>query len=112
MGSVQIRHLINEMVQIIRETFPRNIEVVSKVPADLWAVQADANRLHQVLMNLCVNARDAMPNGGRLSLAASNTRLTDEQANLNPLAKPGRYIVMTVADSGNGIPKEIIDRIF
>jgi CheY-like chemotaxis protein len=63
-------------------------------------------------MNLCVNARDAMPNGGRLSLTAANTRLTDEQANLNAMAKPGRYIVVTVADSGHGIPKEIIDRIF
>ena len=111
-GNVQLRHLISEMLNIIRETFPRDIDLDSKVPVDLWVVKADPNQLNQVLMNLCVNARDAMPNGGRLSLTAANTRLTEEQANLNPLAKPGRYVVVTVADTGSGIPKEIIDRIF
>jgi PAS domain S-box-containing protein len=111
-GNVQIRHLIDEMGNIARETFPRSIEVGAKAPADLWVVKANPNQLHQVLMNLCVNARDAMPNGGRLSLTAANTRLVEEQANLNPMAKPGRYVVMTVADTGDGIPKEVIGHIF
>jgi PAS domain S-box-containing protein len=111
-GNVQIRHLMSEMVDIIRETFPRNIEVDCQAPADLWAVKANATQLHQVLMNLCVNARDAMPKGGRLSLTAENADVTAEQAKSNPQAKPGRYVKVTVADTGEGIPKENVDRIF
>jgi two-component system, cell cycle sensor histidine kinase and response regulator CckA len=111
-GNVQIRHLMNEMVEIIRETFPRNIEVNCQAPANLWAVKANVTQLHQVLMNLCVNARDAMPKGGRLSLAAENATLTAEQAKSNPQAKPGRYVKVTVADTGEGIPRENLDRIF
>lgn len=110
--STQIRYLIKEMTDLIRETFPRDIEVESRAPADLWTVSANASQIHQVLMNLCVNARDAMPNGGRLLLTAANTRLTEEHADLNPLAKPGRYVEISVADNGIGIPKEVVGRIF
>jgi PAS domain S-box-containing protein len=111
-GAVQVRHLINDMVHLVHETFPRNIEVECNAPGDLWPVKADATQLHQVLMNLCVNARDAMPRGGTLSVTAGNVRLTEAEARLNPLAKPGLYVVVTVADTGEGIPQEIIDRIF
>jgi len=111
-GAVQVRHLINDMVHLARETFPRNIEVERNSPGDLWPVEADPTQLHQVLMNLCVNARDAMPKGGRLSIGAANVRLTEPTARINPLAKPGPYVVLSVADTGEGIPPEIIDRIF
>ncbi|HWA25855.1 MAG TPA: response regulator [Lacunisphaera sp.] len=111
-SSVQLRHLINDMHHLAQETFPRNLELERKVPADLWAVKADPTQLHQVLMNLCVNARDAMPDGGRLTLSAENVRLSEAQAKLNPQAKPGPYVVLTVADTGEGIPREIIERIF
>jgi PAS domain S-box-containing protein len=87
-GAVQVRHLINDMVHLAQETFPRDIEVESNAPADLWSVEADATQLHQVLMNLCVNARDAMPKGGKLSVSADNVQLTEETARLNPLVKP------------------------
>jgi PAS domain S-box-containing protein len=110
--NVQIRHLVNDMVHVIRETFPRNIEISSKASADLWMVNAEATQLYQVLMNLCVNARDAMPNGGKLTVSAENIRLEKEHASLNALAKPGSYVVVTVSDTGGGIPKEIINRIF
>lgn len=111
-GAVQVRHLINDMVHLAKETFPRNLELESKAPNELWPVKADATQLHQVLMNLCVNARDAMPRGGTLSISAENLRLTEATARLNPLAKPGPYVVVSVADTGEGIPREIIDRIF
>lgn len=110
--SVQLRHLINDMVQLAQETFPRNLELERTVPADLWTVNADPTQLHQVLMNLCVNARDAMPDGGKLTLAAENVRLSEAQAKLNPQAKPGPYVVLTVRDTGEGIPQAIIERIF
>lgn len=111
---LQIRHLTTDIKQIIRETFPKSIQIYTDVPNDLWAVKGDATHLHQVLMNLCVNARDAMPQGGSLTIAAENC-MVDET---NPLevsymsVKPGPYIAVTVADTGIGIPPEILDRIF
>jgi two-component system, cell cycle sensor histidine kinase and response regulator CckA len=109
---IQVRHLIEEMVNIMRETFPRNIEIEHDEPTGLWNVLADATQIHQVIMNLCVNARDAMPAGGHLQLRAHNVQLGPEEARLHPLARPGAYLVLTVADSGHGIPPAIIDRIF
>jgi signal transduction histidine kinase/ActR/RegA family two-component response regulator len=111
-GIVQLRHLVKEMAGIMRETFPREIAIVEVADAELWPVVADATQLHQVLMNLCVNARDAMPGGGALRLAADNVQLGETEAGLHAEAKPGRYAVLTVADSGHGIPREIISRIF
>jgi PAS domain S-box-containing protein len=111
-SDIQIRQVISEMLEIIRETFPRNIEVTSTAPENLWVVKGNATQIHQVLMNLCVNARDAMRDGGRLSITAVNTTLSEESASLYPMAKPGRYVLMTVADTGQGVPKEIIDRIY
>jgi PAS domain S-box-containing protein len=111
-GAVQVRHLINDMVHLAQETFPRNITVERNASGDLWPIKADATQLHQVLMNLCVNARDAMPKGGTLAISAENLRLTEATARLNPMAKPGPYVVVSVADTGEGIPREIINRIF
>lgn len=111
-GAVQVRHLINDMVHLARETFPRNITVEGDAPGDLWPIKADATQVHQVLMNLCVNARDAMPKGGKLSVSARNVHWAEEAARLNPPAKAGPYVVVTVADTGEGIPRDIIDRIF
>ncbi len=109
---VQPRHLLGEMAKIMRETFPRNIEITDAFEGELSTVRADATHLHQVLMNLCVNARDAMPKGGTLTLGARNVTLDEGDAKLDPNAKPGPYVVMTVADTGHGISQEILDRIF
>lgn len=111
-GPVQLRHLIREMAGILRETLPRNIVVAADVPADVWPIYADATQLHQVLLNLCVNARDAMPEGGRLTLSAENRQLGKVEVEMHPPAAPGRYVVVTVADTGMGIPAELKDRIF
>ncbi len=109
---VQLRHLIKEMNTIMTETFPREITIVVRAPHDLWPVMADATQMHQVLMNLCVNARDAMGGGGALTVSAQNTILSAEEARMQPDAHAGRYVVVSVEDTGHGIPQAIVDRIF
>ena len=110
--QIQIRHIISEIRQIVRETFPKSIEFTTDVPQDLCMVLGDMTQLHQVFMNLAVNARDAMPNGGSLRFSASNIFIDECYANSNIEAKVGTYILVTVTDTGTGIPAEVIDRIF
>ncbi|MBW4641523.1 MAG: response regulator [Goleter apudmare HA4340-LM2] len=110
--NLQIRHLIVEVSKILKETFPKSIQVYTDVPQNLWMVSGDSTQLHQVLMNLCVNARDAMPHGGKLRMSAKNLFIDENYARMNLEAKVGPYIVITVSDTGVGIPGEILDRIF
>jgi len=109
---LQIKHLISEIKQIAKQTFPKSIEFYTSIPQYLGTVFGDATQLHQVLMNLCVNARDAMPDGGTLSISAENVFIDQNHAKMNLDAQVGSYIVITVADTGTGIPPEILDRIF
>ncbi|HEY9698437.1 MAG TPA: PAS domain S-box protein [Trichocoleus sp.] len=111
-GILQVRHLINEVKQIVEETFPRSIRIVTNISQELWTVCGDATHLHQVLMNLCVNARDAMPQGGTLTIEAANLEIDEEVARSNLDAQPGMYTTITVADTGAGIPSDLLDRIF
>jgi PAS domain S-box-containing protein len=110
--EVQVAHLMREIEKITNETFLKNIEVHCDVPLELWLVKGDPTQLHQVLLNLCVNARDAMPNGGRLSLTASNLMLDEQYVGMNIDAKLGPYVCIQVEDSGIGIPPDVIERIF
>ncbi len=109
---LQVHHLITEVIKILRETFPKSITVLTNVPTDLWLVCGDSTQLHQVLMNLCVNARDAMPDGGSLTITAENRQIDEPYARMNLEARVGSYIVITVADTGMGIAPEMIDRVF
>ncbi|MGV2826723.1 CBS domain-containing protein [Myxosarcina sp. GI1(2024)] len=111
-GIVQIRHLISEIDQIVRETFSKTIDFEINMPKNLWTVNGDVNQLHQVLMNLAVNARDAMPEGGKLTITAENFIVDGNFARLHLDAVEGSYVLITVADTGVGIPPEILDRIF
>ncbi len=111
-GLVQPRHLLREMFALMRETFPREIKIIDNTPSDLPPIVADATQLTQVIMNLCVNARDAMPAGGKLTLSAYHTILRAEDTSIHVAAKPGPYVVLSVADTGEGIPAGLIDRIF
>jgi two-component system, cell cycle sensor histidine kinase and response regulator CckA len=109
---VQLSLLIDELVRLFRQTFPRSIQISVSVAGDLWLINADATQMHQILTNLCVNARDAMPNGGRLRITARNQVLDEKEAGeLDGLAV-GRYVVLEVEDSGTGIPAAARDRIF
>ncbi|MBI5216870.1 MAG: PAS domain S-box protein [Ignavibacteriae bacterium] len=111
-GSIQIKHVLRDLFDMMKETFPRLIEIKSDVPKDLWMIQADVTQIHQVLMNLCVNARDAMPDGGSLSLKAENVVVDEALAHANFGASSGNYVMVTVRDTGTGIPSAIIDKIF
>lgn len=110
--AIQTRHLFKEVENILRETFPKSIITKVSTPRDLHLVNGNPTQLHQVLINLCVNARDAMPHGGQLTLSAANVELTTEQLFANPEARPGPYVCWTIEDTGTGIPPEIINRIF
>jgi two-component system, cell cycle sensor histidine kinase and response regulator CckA len=110
--AVQPKHLIKDVVGILKDTLPKSISIKYDVPSDLWVVSADATQVHQVLMNLCVNARDAMPQGGELTIRAENVKLDENYARMHLEALPGRYVLVTVSDTGAGIPAEVVGRIF
>ena len=110
--ALQPNGVIREVRKITTETFPDRIEVDVNVEDDLHPVVGDATQLQQVLMNLCVNARDAMPDGGTLTVRAENVALSDSQARRNIDAEPGSYVVITVADTGMGMPDEVLDKVF
>jgi PAS domain S-box-containing protein len=105
-------HLIQEMIEIAQKTFPKIIEIVGRYPDDLWSIEGDPTQLHQVLLNLSVNARDAMPNGGSLSLGAENFNVDENYASMMPGAKPGPHVMLRVTDTGGGMPRAVIDKIF
>jgi hypothetical protein len=109
---LQPQYLIEEMVKISRDTFPKSIELQKDIPKDLWKISGDPTQLHQVLLNLCINARDAMPNGGTLKLQAKNILFDESYTRLHIDAKVGPYVCIEVIDSGEGIPQAIIDKIF
>ncbi|MBD2774485.1 response regulator [Iningainema sp. BLCCT55] len=109
---IQIKHLILEMKQIIEQTFPKSIVISTEIQSNLWHVSGDSTQLHQVLMNLCLNARDAMPKSGHLQIAAHNIDIDEHYAKMHIEAKVGSYIVLSISDTGLGIKNELIDRIF
>ncbi len=109
---VQVKYLIAEIEQIVRETFPKSIQLNVDIPPDLGYVCGDTTQLHQVLMNLVVNARDAMPQGGELKITAENLIIDEYYAQMNIYAKVGDYIAIAVADTGVGMHPEIQSQIF
>lgn len=108
---IQPQHLLKEIHQITKFTFPKNIRVELRCGDNLPSVRGDITQLHQVLLNLCVNARDAMPDGGIITLDAQPVEV-DVATGAIPQAKPGSYVVLRVSDTGAGIPAEVLDRIF
>ena len=105
-------YLVREVAKIAEETFPKNIVVDAPPAGDLSMILADATQVHQLLMNLCINARDAMPEGGVLGIEAANFEVDENYAHLTPEAHVGHYIVLRVSDTGTGIPPEVLARIF
>jgi len=111
-GLIHLDHLISEITKILRATFPKNIQLKTDAAKDLWPILADGTQMHQVLMNLCVNARDAMPEGGTLRIEAENLLLDAQSAERPAEAKAGSYLVLTVADTGGGIAPELMQKIW
>lgn len=110
--AVQVRHIVKDLVKVLSETLPKNIEVKYDVPADLPIISADPTQAHQVLMNLSINARDAMPDGGTITIEASCVNIDDHYARMSPDAVPGEHIVLAVSDTGIGMPPEVKEQIF
>jgi two-component system, cell cycle sensor histidine kinase and response regulator CckA len=117
---IQPSHLLIDIQKIVQQTLPKSIEIDRDIPADLWTVMGDMTQLHQVLMNLCINARDAMSQGGTLSIYATNRSnlvprgfANDETvARVHLEANVGNYVEITVADTGTGIQPQLLHRIF
>jgi PAS domain S-box-containing protein len=110
---LQVRHILAEVISVARQTFPKSIDILLDLDGeDLWMVYVDATQIHQVLMNLFVNARDAMSSGGLITATARNMVLDDSYIGLHPEVSAGAYILMTIADTGIGMDSETVDRIF
>jgi PAS domain S-box-containing protein len=110
--ALQLESIVEDIQNITQETFPEEIDVQMHVDDDLQQIVGDATQIQQVLMNLCVNARDAMPGGGTLTVRAENITLDQEDARMNIDAEPGAYVRVTVSDTGVGMPEAVIDKIF
>ncbi|MFQ4142245.1 PAS domain S-box protein [Chlorogloeopsis sp. ULAP02] len=109
---LQLQHLILEIKQFAQQTFPKHIEFSTEIAPSLWTISGNATQLHQMLMNLVINARDAMPHGGVLSITAENFYVDETYTKMNLDASVGPHIVINVQDTGIGMPPEILDKIF
>ncbi|HYM00767.1 MAG TPA: PAS domain S-box protein, partial [Blastocatellia bacterium] len=109
---IQPAHLIKETLALLEKTLPKSIEIRSSIPHNLWPMSTDPTQFHQVLINLFLNARDAMPNGGKIMITAENLMVDEHYARMHAGLTPGRYVAISVEDTGCGIPPEIIHRIF
>lgn len=112
LAAVNLARIGGEIAKIVRDTFPKDVEFRLESDPDLWSVHADATQMHQVLMNLCVNARDAMPHGGVLDVKMRNRRLDAAQAAMSAGGRPGNYVEVSVRDTGSGIPVHVQERMF
>jgi PAS domain S-box-containing protein len=110
---LQPKHLLSEMVKVMNQTFPKNIDIKTHFASELWTVQGDATQLHQILLNLCVNARDAMsPRGGTLRVSCENVEVDQQLASMNPGATIGPHVCFSVTDTGTGMTPEVMEKIF
>jgi PAS domain S-box-containing protein len=110
--AFKVTEAVREIGSVIRDTFPPSIELAEQIPDGLWMVKAQGTHLYQVLLNLAVNARDAMPDGGKLAISAENVSLTEEDARSIRSGRSGEYVMITVADTGTGIRPDDRDRIW
>ena len=110
---LQPKPLASEMTKVMQQTFPKNIDIQTDFPADLWMVTGDSTQLHQVLLNLCVNARDAMgERGGTLKVACEIMEVDEHLVRTNAGATRGPHVCFSVTDTGSGMTPEIMDKIF
>jgi PAS domain S-box-containing protein len=111
-ASVDLKSLLKETVKILSGTLPKSIQVRGVIPDDLRPVMGDVTQVHQVLLNLCVNARDAMPDGGVILVRAQNRDLDETEAQAIPGGRSGNYVMLSVRDTGVGIPQEVLEKMF
>ncbi|HEY0257327.1 MAG TPA: PAS domain S-box protein [Candidatus Methylacidiphilales bacterium] len=109
---IQPKYLLKDIEHIILDTFPKDVRLQLTLPHDIWAIIGDPTQVQQVMLNLCLNARDAMPNGGALTVRAENCIADEQYVAMNPQAKLGSYVSISVSDAGVGIAEELFDKIF
>ncbi|RJX32720.1 MAG: PAS domain S-box protein [Desulfarculus sp.] len=112
LAPLNLNQKVAEAVTILERTIPKMIGMDARLQPELWLVKGDANQLEQLLMNLGANARDAMPQGGRLIFATKNAVLDEEFCRLHPALKPGPHVVLTVSDNGQGMDEETLRHVF
>lgn len=110
--SVRLKHIVKDLVGVLKQTLPKSITVKHNIATDLWTISADPTQIHQVVMNICINARDAMPTGGTLTIEARNVSIDENYARMNVDADAGNYVLLTVSDTGMGMEPDVIKRIF
>jgi PAS domain S-box-containing protein len=110
--EVQPQYLLKDLEKIIKDTFPKNIELQFSVTSETHTILGDPTQVQQILLNLCVNARDAMPDGGTLSIAMEDCVLDEQYVAKNIQAEAGRFVKITVTDTGTGVPLDLQDKIF
>lgn len=110
--NVELRHLVKDLIEVLKETLPKTITVKFNVAPELATVSGDPTQIHQVLMNLAVNAADAMPDGGTLTITAQNVTLDETDAQVNLEAQAGKHVLLEVKDTGSGMSPEVLKRIY
>lgn len=110
--NIDMNQAVIETISLLEKVIGGNIAMRANLAPDLAVIRADPIQVEQVLMNLCINARDAMPDGGSLTVQTSNVTIDEEFCILQPLARPGDYIMLTVTDTGTGMDAATLDRIF
>ena len=109
---VNPQHLMRDLLKVMGDTFPKSIDVRFSPAPDLWTVTGDPTQMHQVFLNLCINARDAMPDGGQLTVGMTNVLLDENDMRGNREGRTGAFVRLTVQDTGTGISPETRDKIF
>ena len=111
-NELNLQPVLQDFISFVAQTFPRNVELNLEAPEEPWAVRGDSTQLKQVLINLCLNSRDAMPNGGRIAIRLENQMLDQSAAKALRELKAGPHVVMFVADTGSGMEPAVMDKIF
>jgi two-component system cell cycle sensor histidine kinase/response regulator CckA len=112
MSAIDVQATIEDTLRLLRRVLPETIQIDFIPAQSLPRAQADRSGLEQILTNLCLNARDAMPNGGRLTIEVENVLVNGTYQESHPWAQPGRYVLLVVSDTGCGMAPEVRDRIF
>ncbi|MFK4386803.1 MULTISPECIES: PAS domain S-box protein [unclassified Bradyrhizobium] len=109
---INVNNFLNGVQDFLQRTLGERIEVETVGSAGLWQIEADANHLESAIINLAINARDAMPDGGKLTVEAVNVSADDDYSRINPELSPGQYVVICVTDTGSGMSSEVLDHAF